>query len=243
MAKSRSQLGFTLIEVLLAMALLMLLILTAGLVYDYVNQNWQRQQTAYQNAVNAHMDWRRMSRVVRNTYPRMVYADDPFQYFGAQSVPPYGFYFLGRDNGFTGVSYMSVQDPEQPSVFRLFREPDPDEPELWQLVYEEAPLANVGLSYASVELPFNLRRVLRQGLEQIEFDYFAYPSFSHRQRSQLISLDSAAQREGMPRWFEQFDGLETGEHPFRLRLRMDDETIVWPLQDSVSAQRARWEFR
>ena len=243
MARPNNSLGFTLIEVLLSMALLMLLMLTAGLVYDYVNQNWQRQQSRFQSQLDDHMVWSTVSKVVRNTYPKLVYDESPYTYFGNRAVPPYGFYFLGRDNGFTGVSYVSVQRPGSPAVFRLFREPDPEQSGLWQLVYEEALIDEVGLYVARQTLDFNYRTVLRSQLDTLEFSYFGYETEANRTRAAARSLFSTPAAEDLPKWMPAHDGLASREHPQRLQITLNEEQLIWILQDSVLAIRGRMEAR
>jgi hypothetical protein len=217
----RSESGFTLIEALLATTLMSLLMLTATYVYNYISQNWDRQRHQYNRQLEQHIDVTLVSRVLRNSYAKVVYPTDPLSAVRPE-VP--GYYFLGRQDGFTAVSASSVQNLNHPAVYRVFREPVPGNTELWQLVYEEAPLVAVPLYHAGQELNFNFRRVLLTDLTELKFAYQGFVSIQER----TDKVEEAGSPDGQPLWHDEYDGMNTKQHPVQINIVINN--FVWPVR-------------
>ncbi|SEA29647.1 prepilin-type N-terminal cleavage/methylation domain-containing protein [Alkalimonas amylolytica] len=208
----RAQRGFTLIEVLLAITLLSLLMLSAVMAYDFMQQNWQRNQASQQRSQQHHAQWQLLYDVLVNTFPKLVQQQSLQSQRGDSGAV--GFYFLGRENGFTAVSATSMQDPASAAVYRLFKEPDPAQPGLWQLVYEEALLKEQLLAYAEQELPFAFRRVLLTGQQQLEFAYRGYASLQQKLQAQDDPATSLS-------WQSEYDGIQALLQPEQLHISSD----------------------
>ncbi|MCC5824608.1 prepilin-type N-terminal cleavage/methylation domain-containing protein [Alkalimonas sp.] len=208
--------GFTLIEVLLAITLLSLLMLSAVIAYDFMQQNWQRNQASQQRSHQYYTQWQLLYDVLVNTYPKLVQQQSLQQQRGEPAGA--GFYFLGRDNGYTAVSASSMQNPASAAVYRLFKEPDPEQPGLWQLVYEEALLSQQLLAYAEQELPFEFRRVLLTGQSQLDFSYRGYASLQQR----LAMQDDFAEAPAALPWLSEYDGMQTLLQPKQLLISSDE---------------------
>lgn len=226
-AVERPTLGFTLIEVLLSISLLSLLMLSALMAYGFMQQNWQRNQAGMEQARSHYVIWQLTSQTLSNTYPKIVYASVP-ELTGPSANMQLGFYFLGRENGYTAVTSLSHQDPESAAVYRLFKEPDPDAIGRWQLVYEEALLNQQLLRHAEQQLPFNYRRVLLRQQQQITFSYQGWLSLRDLMESQTD--ESAA----TPDWHSEYDGLATSLHPLKLTVVTDD--VSWQQQFDAQYQ-------
>lgn len=221
---SRRASGFTLIEVLITMSVLAMVMLTGAWAYSFMSQNWQRNSTAFNTAMDEHTDWSLVQRAVSNTLPKIVRDDDG----------QLGFYFLGRENGFTGITQVSVQEPESPAVFRLFREQNPDSGG-WRLVYEEAVLRDVALVRADQQLPFNFRLVVEDDLDEAMFEYYGWENL----RAWIESGSETSDVAGSPEWFTDYDGLERGQHPTVIQIHIND--FIWPVTvpDNSSQLRRR----
>lgn len=229
--RSRTATGFTLIEVLISTVLLSLLMLSASALYNYVSQNWQRNQQRYHKVLAHYKDWTLVQQSVNNTYPKLVYPAQPKKNISQNQIP--GFYFLGRDNGFTAITLQSVQQPGHSAVYRLFRENDPQEPTKWRLVYEEALLDQLVLQHAEQELPFNFRRVLVSGLTDLSFYYKGWPSLNAR--LQQVSEFEVAEFSGD--WVGSYDGLDTLQHPLEIKVSaLSFEWLVAIADEKTRAQ-------
>lgn len=229
--RSRSATGFTLIEVLISTVLLSLLMLSASALYNYVSQNWQRNQHRYHKVIEHYKDWTLVQQSVNNTYPKLVYPALPNKNKSQNQFP--GFYFLGRDNGFTAITLQSVQQPGHSAVYRLFREPDPQNPSKWRLVYEEALLNTIILQHAEQELPFNFRRVLVSDLTDLSFHYKGWPSLNAR--LQQVSEFEVAEFSGD--WVSSYDGLQSLQHP--LEIKIAAQSFDWSVAIADEKTRAQ----
>lgn len=218
--------GFTLVETLISLVLISLVMLSAALAYQYFTENWQRNQGKFGEVRENYRTWQLVHRVSQAIYPKVVLSET--------NAP--GFYFLGREDGFTGVATMSVQDPNSSAVFRIFREPNNENG--FRLVYEEAPMGEVPLERASQILPFNFRRVLLENAESIEF---RYQGWENRQvRSDNIAVDFLEGAASKPQWYPSYDGMERGVHPLAIEINAAGVRWFLTLPDISTQQLSRY---
>jgi prepilin-type N-terminal cleavage/methylation domain-containing protein len=218
--------GFTLIELLLSISLLSLLMLTGLYAYDYMQQNWRRNQNAITQVREEFVNMQLLDHVLANTYPKLIYQKNPAVPDVSQANP-IGFYFLGREEGFTAVSGKSFQDPESATVYRLFREPDPVNKNRFQLVYEEALTRITALTFADQNLPFSFRRILLSNQSEIVFRYRGWLSLSERLQSNTAGAVTFFEEP----WQELYDGMQTFQHPVQISLVTTDLSITWYVAD------------
>lgn len=227
--KPNKKSGFTLIEVLLAISIFSLLMLTALFAYNFMQQNWQRNQQRQFLATQHYQQWQLLYDVLVNTYPKAVFKQPIARQ--TPSIDDAGFYFLGKEDGYTAVTASSMQNPASAAVYRLFKEPDATNPALWQLVYEEALLTEQLLSHAGQALPFNFRRILLQGQQHIRLSYQGYLSVLQRFEQQEAGEASQAAP-----WHTQYDAMQTQLHPETWELISDNWQWRQPLQDTANTQ-------
>lgn len=221
--KPNKKSGFTIIEVLLAISIFSLLMLTALFAYNFMQQNWQRYQQRQFLATQHYQQWQLLYDVLVNTYPKALLRQPITQY--AASAGNAGFYFLGKEDGYTAVTGSSMQNPASAAVYRLFKEPDATQGGLWQLVYEEALLNDQLLSYAGQELPFNFRRVLLHGQSNIILSYQGFLSL----QQQVLQTEEQGKR--VAPWHQTYDGMETQLHPESWRIVTDSWQWLQPTQN------------
>lgn len=214
-----TQRAFTLIETLIAMVLLSLLMLGGALAYDYFTQNWQRNKGNMDAAMERHHITTLVQRVTQHTYPKVVFKNIQTEQLG--------FYFLGREEGFTAVASASVQDPSTPAVYRLFREQKANG--RWRLVYEEAMLNAIALEDGNQSLPFGFRRILYDDIEQLSFSYFGWENYDVRR--DMLSAENTV--ESTPEWFNQYDGLERVAHPLTIRINLNGMSWLINVSDAA----------
>ncbi|RUO62600.1 PulJ/GspJ family protein [Pseudidiomarina insulisalsae] len=217
MGRNHATSGFTLVETLIAMVLLSLLMISGALAYDYFSQNWQRNKGLADVTLERHHLLTLVQKVSWNTYAKTV----------AMGNERYGFYFLGRDDGFTAVSQISVQHPDLPAVYRIFREPNGRNG--YRLVYEEAVLRDTYLTNADQQLPFNFRRILYDNIEQLSFDYYGYQSLTERNATVAGDMGETFQLE----WFSEYDGLQRSLHPQAVAINLNGFRWLIEVPDTV----------
>jgi len=211
--------AFTLIEMLVAVAILGSVIAIGSYGYALYARHWTARRDHFEVAASEYRRLDLVLRAVRATLPWMVR--------DASGRP--GFYFLGRDEGMTLVTASPVFAGEGTAVIRLFREPAGEG--RWNLVYEEAPLAGVALRQAGQLLPFSHRMVVLTGLPRIEFSYYGWASIDAHDRA----VESGAQAQ----WYDAYDGLATQLHPDRIALRFgaQEALLFMPARAYTALQR------
>lgn len=198
--------GFTLIEMLVAVAILGMVVAIGSFGYAVFARHWSTRAGHFAQAEG---ELRRLDLVMRAV-------EDTLPYIVRNDAGRPGFYFLGRDEGVTLVSARPVFTADGDAVIRLFREPAGAG--RWNLVYEEAPLAGVSLRRAQQTLPFSHRMIVLRDLPRIEFAFYGWAS--------LASYAQALASNQAPSWYAAYDGLATGLHPERLALRFGSNEVV-----------------
>lgn len=204
--------GFTLIEMIMTTLILSLLVITGGMVFQYFQDNWQRTKQRFAQTQTEYTAWQLTERTLYKTFPWLVVDKQQF-----------GFYFLGRKEGFTAITHSAMQQPDSAAVYRLFREELSNG--VSQLVYEEALLQGITLQSAEQELPFNFRLVLLRTEQPLRFEYYGWPNLEERQKA--TDLTSGLTFEPAS-WFDEYDGLTRRQHPLVIQVNIG--TFSWPIQ-------------
>lgn len=211
-AMMKSQKAFTLIELLLAMSIMFMLLVLTATAFQLYNNYGQRSLSAIERSFQQFRHRELLLTSLQSTIPYMVTQKQRF-----------GFYFLGRENGFTAVTANPVFDVDYPAVIRVFKERT--EEGKFNLVYEEASLRSVTLLDAEQNLPFKQRLVLLQNLPQINFAYFGWQD--NIQKSQATDVEQSMFGP-MPeqQWFSEYDGIVAQIHPEKIQLQLGSELLT-----------------
>ncbi len=140
--------GFTLIELLLAISIMTGVLILAGTAYQLYTSTWRRDLAGIDNAFASFKQ--------NALWVDAVKAIIPLSLQSAQDSDTWGFYFLGRTEGFTAVTSSPLFNVGYPAVIRVFREQKNDG--RYQLVYEEASMRGMVLVSADQQLSFSIVR-------------------------------------------------------------------------------------
>lgn len=201
--------GFTLIEILIALAIFGLVVGIASYGYSLFSRHWEGRLGRFELAQSQYQRLDLVITALENTLPYVVRDDE-----GAS-----GFYFLGREEGLTLVTLSPVFSPGELAVVRVFREPG-DEGR-WNLLYEEAPLAGVQLRLASQTLPFQHRMVVLRDVPDLRFVYFGWTSVDER-----LAAANEPELGLQPKWMPGLDGVAARVHPQRIAIGIGGEQAV-----------------
>lgn len=207
--------GFTLVELLIAMSIMLAMLVLAGTAYQLYTASWQRDLSKIQQSYQDFRYTELLLDAMQGILPLAV-TDD-----GRQA-----YYFLGREEGFTAVSYSPIFNSGYPAVIRVFREANASGG--YRLVYEEASLQHVVLRSAAQNLPFSFRKIIYNEINDLTFSYFGWKDIVTRMNAYGdvdVSVDSA------PTWSEQYDALNRGLHPEKIRIQLGEFMLEFAVPD------------
>jgi prepilin-type N-terminal cleavage/methylation domain-containing protein len=207
--------GFTLVELLIAMTIMLVMLILSGTAYQLYTASWQKD----------------LSRIEKS-YQQFRYSElllDAMQAILPLSVTDQGmqaYYFLGREEGFTAVTYAPLYHTGFPAVIRIFREQN--ESGSYRLVYEEASLQHTVLKSADQVLPFSYRQIIADNLTGLAFSYFGWESLNARAASQN-EFGTGVNNE--PKWYSEFDALNRRLHPEKIKIVLNDFNLEFAIAD------------
>jgi hypothetical protein len=213
--------GFTLIELLLSLSIMMLVLITSMYGYRLYVDAWGRRLSNVEQSFELYQKLYLVSGALKGVTPYLV---------RDQSLDRFGFYFLGRSEGFTAVTHNPVFNPGYPAVIRVFRETDANGN--YQLVYEEASLKNSLLISADQELPFAHRTIILENITTLKFRYYGVDGERNSEMFEGTRSKS---------WLQSYDGMEIIYQPEIIEITIDD--FIYPVNlpqrsDSVLSQTA-----
>ena len=205
--------GYTLIEVLIAMVILMSLMFTANYSYSQYSGYWAGRLGQFDRTLFQFQGLLQVKDTIDSTIPYMV----------EKVQEEYTFYFLGRDQGVTFVTAAPIFGVTQndASVVRLFIEKAGTR---YQLVYEEAPLSDKILLRLDQPLNFKYRLVLLSSSEPLRFSYYGWKQWQHKfMREDYPDI--------LPSWLNTYDAADSGVQPLAMKLHIGDEVIAYQLAE------------
>ena len=201
--------GFTLVELLITMALVSIMLTIATTSFNQYSQFWQKEFGQYQNNVNKAKSLFLLNQSIENAAP----------YFVANKDNEVGGYFLGREEGFTLLTTAPMFAMQSGlSVIRIFKEQAEDG---YKLVYEEAPLNNVFLKTYTQNLKFKFRVELLSAKE-INFNYFGANSLKEKYLTEDVTKVTGT-------WRDIYDGEKTNLSPEKIAITIDSKRVEWEL--------------
>lgn len=216
MVSPRAVRGFSLLEMLVSVAVLSIVIGISTYAYSMFMRQWDGHLGRFDEAQAQYQRLEWLDAALEDTLPYAVRDDQ-----GAT-----GFYFLGRDEGLTLVTMSPIFAVGEPALIRVFREAEDDG--AWRLVYEEAPFAGTLLARADQRMEFRHRLVIARGLPRPEFRYFGW---SDQESRLTIDESPGAERS----WFDDYDGMLRHYHPEKIELRLGREAAVFDVPVRVDA--------
>jgi prepilin-type N-terminal cleavage/methylation domain-containing protein len=205
--------GYTLIELLISMVILLSLMFTANYSYSLYSQYWAGRLGKFDQTVFYFQGLLQVKETVESAIPYVVK--------GSKGEPT--FYFLGREEGFTLVTASPIFAPtiNDAAVVRIFRE---QTDEGYQLVYEEAPMSEKLLLGLDQVVEFKYRTVLIRTVEPITFNYYGWQERAHKfERSDYASIT--------PSWLGTYDAAVTRIQPLRLSINIQGQLLEYDLPE------------
>ncbi|QFU23451.1 prepilin-type N-terminal cleavage/methylation domain-containing protein [Shewanella eurypsychrophilus] len=210
MALKRSH-GFTLIEMLISMVLLMGIIAVSSFAYSQFSRFWDgRVGHFYKTFYDIrHHD------IIKTAISGIT----PYVAFNTKGHPRY--YFEGKTTGFVAVSGDSISQPGKAAVIRIFVEQNNDFS--YKLVYQESPMDKQLLTRTDQAIEYTYTVVVDKQISDVEFNYYG--------EEKSDSSQEAYQRK-VYRWFSEFNSLATMIPPEKIQLKWsaNDREYHWLIE-------------
>ena len=201
--------GFSLVELLAALVILSLTVLLSTQSFSLFSQRWDGRLGSFDDRFEEVRARWVVGDILSSLHPFIVKNPE-----GASR-----FYFEGNRNGFVAVTSRSHADSHVPAVVRLsFVLAEQGN---YDLVYEEWPMVRDYLRSTTQTIEFDQPILLVADVQAPEFYYLGIPE------------GGATLRGGLepPRWFSQYNSLQTSFHPIALQLTW--ETDAGPMSWSI----------
>jgi prepilin-type N-terminal cleavage/methylation domain-containing protein len=207
--------GFTLVELLIAMTVLTMVIGLSSFAFSLFSRYWDGNLERFERSLGS---LQRLDLVI-------TALDDALPWAVRGGGGEVGFYFLGREEGVTFVTNSPVFEPGAPALVRLFREQTKNGK--WALYYEEAPLGEVSLRFASQVVPFKYRLQVLGSASEIGFRYYGYESRGGAAEAELGAEPEVA----IPIWLPEYDGMVRYRNPLKVALAIDRHESVFDMPE------------
>ncbi|OBP15326.1 hypothetical protein A5320_08150 [Rheinheimera sp. SA_1] len=211
---SKHQQGFTLIELLIATSIMLMMLVMAMFGYQLYDKQWRKEKDNVSIAFTQLKTFDLFNSALHGIVPYLVNEKEKV-----------GFYFLGKQDGFTAITTNPIVNTGYPAVIRIFTELD--DVGQYRLVYEEASLKNTWLVGANQRLNFSERLVVLRDIKDIEFQYFAIPN-----ASEPVEMDENDQIIDRRRWLHVHDGLTAFTHPEKVQINI----AGFPIYASIASR-------
>lgn len=206
---NRHSSGFSLVELLTALIILSLIVLLSSQSFSMFSQRWDGRLGSFDD---------RFEEVrARWTVRELLTAISPFVVKNPEGASR--FYFEGNRNGFVAVASQSSVDSRVPAVVRLsFVIAGQGK---YDLIYEEWPMVNQYLRTTTQSVEFDEPVLLVANVSEPEFSYLGIPKGVTATRGDLQP----------PRWFPQYNSLETSFHPIAVQLAWETDvgSMSWSI--------------
>ncbi|ATD08929.1 prepilin-type N-terminal cleavage/methylation domain-containing protein [Pseudoalteromonas piscicida] len=188
--------GFTLVEMLIAITILSMVLVTGNYVYFQLVSRWDSQLGNFQQTAKS-------TKLVYQL-DRLLSAIQPYVIRNEQGIPV--FLFEGGRSSILAVASSGLIYDQQPVVFRLSLIKDKSGN---KLIYQSLKLAEQVVSSAQQQLNFTQSVVLLESVDTLELSYFGWRNLS----------DKAA-RVGHPVWQPKYSGIEQELVPSEISLTL-----------------------
>tara|TARA_B110000208_G_scaffold191706_1_gene259683 strand:+ start:481 stop:1212 length:732 start_codon:yes stop_codon:yes gene_type:complete len=209
--------GFSLIELLVSMALLSSVILIGSSAFRLFGQVWSGQLGNFDSRVEV----ARNSMLVQDVLDSLV----PYVVYDELERPI--IFFEGNRNGFIGVSSKSIYSPDSFSVPRFSVKQNRDLS--FDVLFEEWAMSESVLISTQTQIDFSQPIILFKSVSSPLFEYFVQPVASGRE-SEFLTLSPA-------RWVDGYNSSRSLGPPLKVRLTFDTKEGPYIIYSILSEQR------
>ncbi len=181
--------GFSLLEVLIAMTILLMVTFIGSYGYGLYSRYWQNELGHYQSAFDRSKGVTILFRTLKDLKPYIV--KDRNQGFH---------YFEGGNRILRSVTSRSLQYPEYPALFEIAFEEKQDKN---QLVYRELSMREGPVLDKPSDVAYSFSLVLLDDVDDVVFEYYGWPNVTDK-----VKFDSRS-GENLAQWYGIYRGQDT----------------------------------
>lgn len=203
--------GFSLLEVLIAMTILLMVTFIGTYGYGLYSRYWQNELGHYQATFDESKGALTLFTVVKELKPYIV--KDGEQGFH---------YFQGANRTLRSVTSRSLQYPDYPAVFEIAVEKKQG---VNQLVYREFSMKDGPILDEPTNVDYAFEIVLLSELDDFVFEYYGWPNYIEKAKYESRSSEGSAQ------WYGFYSGKETSIPPevVKAKLLIDGKESVFEI--------------
>lgn len=209
-------LGFSLVELLVAMTLLIMVTLIGTYGYNLYSRYWQKELGHYQETFLKIKGVTQLHSAIKNIKPYIFKGGESGAYH----------YFEGSQKVMRSITNHALSHNGYPAAFEL------EATQLQgvnRLVYRERPMSS-GPFFTEADISaYSFEVVLLEGYHDLTFEYYGWPSYQIR--ASTLSGDSET-NEDQRKWYGLYSGKDTLLPPELIRLNyvdIDGELSVFEL--------------
>lgn len=216
----KNNLGFTLIELMIAISILSMLMFTGAYSYSLMSERWNKELGQYNQTL----------KLTKNTelFQRLLEGIQPFVIIDSERKP--SFFFIGHHDSLMSVSRRGLNSKPFLEVFRLTAiETDPGK---FDLIYQSTSTENLMLNKLDQEIIFTKSIKLYENVDKVSFEYFGWKS--------IIDKSNSAESGAQKQWYQQYSGINSKLLPevFIVKVIISGKALSFPVE--LDADSGKW---
>jgi prepilin-type N-terminal cleavage/methylation domain-containing protein len=209
--------GFTLVELLITMALLSMIILIGSSAFGMFGQRWDGRLGQFDATMRNTQNIMLVQEVLGSLTPYVAYNQN-----GKPVI-----YFEGNRNGFVAVSSKSIYSDGHFSVVRFSVRQTEDLQ--YDVLYEEAPMDDDILVSINQPLEFSRPMVLFESVNDPLFQYYGWADVRQRDSEDTSELIP-------PQWLDRYNALDALFAPLKASLNFTNSAGPHQISSRVATQ-------
>lgn len=218
------QKGFTLIELMIATAILSGLLFLGSFTYQMLAGRWQQELGDFQQTLETTKSFNLLNGALTAIQPYIVLDESS----NSSNYDP-GFLFIGKENRLFAITKQGLFNQQYPEVFRLIVE-QTDEGK-FNLIYQGMSTKGVAVVTAQQSITFTQQITLLSDFDEIKFNYLGWDGF--------VARSEGIQNDLSPTWRSEFSGLDNQLLPdqMALLLKKDGKDLLFTVSFDAKSLR------
>ncbi|MBE1302114.1 MAG: prepilin-type N-terminal cleavage/methylation domain-containing protein [Alteromonadaceae bacterium] len=196
--------GFSLVEVLIAVSILMTVLFIGNLAYRTYSVYWNKELGSFDSSVKMVRQLSNLHAVIRNIKPIVLKGGDAGGFV----------YFEGGDSLIRAVGNTSVGNEQFAVAFEIEVQTQDDDSSV--LLYREYPISSPLVDEGDIG-SYGAPTVLLENLQDIRFEYLGWPSYK-----EFAAFESSENYSSSAntKWFGLYSGKDTLVSPLAVKLSL-----------------------